>query len=249
MSFFVTLPSNASMKLFPGNIIGNYTTKLHDSIELEGEWEVGLAEILFPITWLVRKPLKISITPHNNDNAETFEIKFKPHETLTDIALKMSNFYNKKGLYITFTNDETRNRFSFRFNKNLISKIQMEKDLANLLGFSRHEYSLLEQSVGLDGDVEQDFEGLGTFLIYTDIIKHQFIGDANAKVLRVVALDQELGKKYQYINKIYDIPHYVPLERNNIEMINICLKDLQGETVSFESGKVVVKLHFRRKYY
>jgi len=44
----MTLPSNSSMDYYPENTVARYTTKLNTRIELEGEWEVGLAEISFP---------------------------------------------------------------------------------------------------------------------------------------------------------------------------------------------------------
>ena len=44
----MTLPSNSSMDYYPQNTVAQYTTKLNSQIELEGEWEVGLAEISFP---------------------------------------------------------------------------------------------------------------------------------------------------------------------------------------------------------
>ena len=53
-SFYVTLPSNSSMNYYPGNTLANYAnyvTKLPHSFDLLGEWEVGLSEIQFPISW------------------------------------------------------------------------------------------------------------------------------------------------------------------------------------------------------
>ena len=50
-SFYVTLPSNSSMNYYPGNTLANYVTKLPHSFDLPGEWEVGLSEIQFPISW------------------------------------------------------------------------------------------------------------------------------------------------------------------------------------------------------
>ena len=50
-SFYVTLPSNSSMEYFPNNTLSNYGTKLPQPFDLNGEWEVGLPEIQFPITW------------------------------------------------------------------------------------------------------------------------------------------------------------------------------------------------------
>lgn len=49
--FYLTLPSNSSMEYFPSNTLTDFTTKLASTIELTNEWEVGLAEIMFPRSW------------------------------------------------------------------------------------------------------------------------------------------------------------------------------------------------------
>ena len=49
--FYLTLPSNSSQEFFPDNTLTEFTTKLASTIELTSEWEVGLAEILFPRSW------------------------------------------------------------------------------------------------------------------------------------------------------------------------------------------------------
>ena len=49
--FYRTLPSNSSMNYYPENTLTKYVTKLHSSMSLDGEWEVGLAEISFPRSW------------------------------------------------------------------------------------------------------------------------------------------------------------------------------------------------------
>ena len=46
--FYLTLPSNSSMEYFPDNTLTNFTTKLYNEISLKDEWEMGLAEIIFP---------------------------------------------------------------------------------------------------------------------------------------------------------------------------------------------------------
>ncbi|GFT78283.1 uncharacterized protein TNCV_4451421 [Trichonephila clavipes] len=52
MSFYVTLPSDSSMHFFPENKISHFKTQLPSSVYLNGEWEVGLSEIIFPHSWL-----------------------------------------------------------------------------------------------------------------------------------------------------------------------------------------------------
>ncbi len=49
--FYLTLPSNSSKRFFPDNTLMEFTTKLPSTIELTNEWEVGLAEIMFPRSW------------------------------------------------------------------------------------------------------------------------------------------------------------------------------------------------------
>src|ERR1043165_1109963 len=51
MSFYLYLPSNSSMGYYPENTLAHFKTKLHNTIELEGDWEIGLSEIHFPKTW------------------------------------------------------------------------------------------------------------------------------------------------------------------------------------------------------
>ena len=51
IDFYLTLPSNASMKMYPDNTLAHYITDLPQRIDLTGEWECGLAEIQYPHTW------------------------------------------------------------------------------------------------------------------------------------------------------------------------------------------------------
>ena len=46
---YVTLPSNSSMQYLPDNNKSNFLTKLPRTLQLDGEWEVGLAEKIIHI--------------------------------------------------------------------------------------------------------------------------------------------------------------------------------------------------------
>ena len=49
--FYVTLPSNSSMQYFTDTKTSNFVTKLSRTLQPDGEWQVGLAEIDYPHTW------------------------------------------------------------------------------------------------------------------------------------------------------------------------------------------------------
>ena len=50
-AFSLTLPSNSSVQIYPSNTVTNFITHLPISHFLDGDWEVGLAEIQYPYTW------------------------------------------------------------------------------------------------------------------------------------------------------------------------------------------------------
>ena len=49
--FYLTLLSDSSGAFYPSNKIARYVTKLPERIRLEGDYEVGLSELVYPHTW------------------------------------------------------------------------------------------------------------------------------------------------------------------------------------------------------
>ena len=67
------------MKYYPENTVARYTTKLDNTIELEGEWEVGLVEIWTP-TDLVN--VTDVTTPYTSTGNTIGEYCFRRHTTV-----------------------------------------------------------------------------------------------------------------------------------------------------------------------
>ena len=62
-NFPLTLTSNASMKIFPNNVPGNYKTKLSTPLNLDGEWEGSIMDVQLPYRWNnVEKNMHFSLT-------------------------------------------------------------------------------------------------------------------------------------------------------------------------------------------
>ena len=49
--FYVVLPSNSSMNIYPDNTTTHFYTYLPQQFNLEGQWTVGLTEIQIPYTF------------------------------------------------------------------------------------------------------------------------------------------------------------------------------------------------------
>src|SRR5688572_30289327 len=82
--FYLTLPSNSSQELFPNNTLTEFTTQLPSTIELTNEWEVGLAEIMFPRSWytIPKEGLIIEVDYRQCDVAWKQEMRSKLEEGL-----------------------------------------------------------------------------------------------------------------------------------------------------------------------
>ena len=50
-AFYVTLPSNASMDLYPTNKQASYKIRLPRTLYLRHGFEVALVEVQYPISW------------------------------------------------------------------------------------------------------------------------------------------------------------------------------------------------------
>ena len=66
--FYVMLPSNSSIQYFPDNKTAKFVTKLSRTLQLDGVWEAGPAEIVCPHTWYNIREGKNSVEIYVPDN-------------------------------------------------------------------------------------------------------------------------------------------------------------------------------------
>ena len=59
------------MDTFPENIQTQYVTKLPDIFDLFGEWEVGLSEIQYPISWYNVSKEDVQLEMYNIDSSSS----------------------------------------------------------------------------------------------------------------------------------------------------------------------------------
>jgi hypothetical protein len=58
---YVVLSSNSSMEMYPDNTIANFKVKLAKPLVLDGRYEVGLVEIIYPHRRLSIEPGETTI--------------------------------------------------------------------------------------------------------------------------------------------------------------------------------------------
>ena len=80
MSFYITLPSNASENTFPNNNAGHFFVKLPQTIEVSSQYEVGLVEIQFPNHFcnVLEDDLWLEYKTPRNEGAVNIKLKVPP---------------------------------------------------------------------------------------------------------------------------------------------------------------------------
>lgn len=251
-SFYLTLPSNSSMKYFPNNTASHYFTKLPQTIDLSGEYEVGLSEV------------HISHEPYNILSSECkFAYKEGKHAVQryrlptakytqhVDVINNLTNAFYQLGR--SHTDRQPRAVLNYDHKTQKVSLVMVKeggelvlsRDLARVLGFKRQKFigtkprktfratrpmSLLPQHKSV--------------YVYCDIVTPRPVGDYMVPLLRTLPT-QKLEKKDVHI--IYEKPHYIPISRPQFNNLEILITSDKGEELPFEDGHVVVTLHIRRR--
>lgn len=239
--FYVTLPSNSSITFFPNNTLSDYKVKLPSHVNLDGTWEVGLASITFPHTWF---------TIGNEDR----RFYFDDGSGAFNVALLPLGYYNSiseviQALNKTITNEGVKG-MSFQLNARsqkvtvvlaTSQRLSFENSLGIILGFGSN--IVLTKTTTAPHVCDLNI-GLQSLFIYLNIVETQVVGDVLAPLLRIVPAQAKEG---EIITLNYDNPQYVPVTTKDFEVMEVLITDDTGEKVSFEQGRVVLTLSFRRR--
>lgn len=290
-SFYLTLPSNTP---FTGNKQGEFTVPLAHPIELTGRWEVGVSQLIIPVTYNTLEDASFSITTfnwtiHQRSHMHTETIKVPAgHYSRVDRLLDMLNeqvdiYWDKRiddmkskwealgkiekrtpeqvaeakralenGPHVRF--ELVDGRVELQINNATVLEVAMNYQLQYTLGFkqSKIAYYVTEDTTHVEGhsairahygaDIRS---GTDCFYIYCDIISPQLIGHAKAQVIKIVPAVGTYGSIHD--STYYNVD-YCDLLLNRFDSVKIYIRTSGSvEPVVFDFGKVIVKLHFRRK--
>lgn len=253
--FYVTLPSDSSANYYPNNTVARFVTKLSERIRLEGDYEMALAEIIYPHSWYnvdntdgkywfaaARKEQskfgKVFIPSGYYESGSAFASAVN---NLLDVVFDPIDDCNVKVIY-----NETIGRFSLTVRSTGSHVFVMSDDLQRYMGFDLSSISVDAHSFSTIA--KQTFDanpGLNLMYVYCDVAAHTVVGDTKTPLLRVCNVAGKHGNMVRYT---YIQPHYVPVGRREFDTIEIAINNELGKSMPFEYGKSVVTLHFRRRH-
>jgi hypothetical protein len=249
--FYITLPSDSSANYYPDNTIAPFTTKLPERIRLEGEYEMGLAEIIYPHTWYnvdnEDKKYWVAAMGSGSNRMQTVYLPSGYYESGSDIAAVLNREFSRlvQDVKAEFSYSESMGRFSLSAQARGSQILGMSEDLRRYMGFDLS--TVLLDPVSFGTMAKQAFDvnrGLNLLYVYCDVAMHTIVGDTKTPLLRACNV---AGKHGEFVRHTYVQPHYVPVGRREFDSIELAINNELGKPMPFEYGKSVVTLHFRRK--
>jgi len=236
----VTLPSNSSREYYPNNTVAHYTTKLANKIEVECDWEVGLAEISMPsMVDNVVQGLCYYDMCFGDVATRRAVLPSTNHKSMDTVIEALHRAQEKvMGAHKYVVYSYRNGKISMQIADYVT--VQFSADLASMLG--------LDEDVKYSGNTTTfltalDAPDVHSVYIYCDVLEHVAVGDTRAPLLRIV---DKSKKKSENVHKVMNPIVYVPPQKKNFDTVEINMKTDGGIAVPFRPGKAFVVLEFRR---
>ncbi len=252
MGFTIILPNNSSLLYYPNNQISHFTTHLPKELTFDTKYEVALTEIIYSnnVFNIVDSYIIVKYKKNDINYTKKCALINSLYENISDFCRMCTNSMllldtDIKSKVDFSPLDDTSKKVYIRIkaNNNEIS-LKIPKKLAHQLGFQTNDPMIrITESTYSDGPYNI-FKPINTMYIYTNIIERQIVGDNLLPLLRSIPIKKERINKHSFTE--FDHLCYLPVCLNNISSIEIYIKNEYNEIMPFQSGEVIVSLHFRK---
>ena len=259
-SFYIALPSDSSVQYFPENTLSGYTTKLPREIVLNGNWECGVAEVRYPLTFYNVLDDMVVMKARNGDNMHAVTVdSFYAIDAVTNHLHISPGFYTKGEVidkinaFISVEGGEVKtDKHTGKVNVTTGEQpLFMSPALYDFLGhrfLPENTNRVFERLLNYKGQrVVNTHRSFDTLFIYCDALAPRIVGDSNSSLL--ISLPNG-GKRVEFgdtVNTRFTKIRYYPVAKRRLNTIRIDIRTDVGTPAKFEGGKVFVEIHFRKK--
>lgn len=250
IDFYLTLPSNSSMNYYPDNTLTDYITLLPNTIDLEGDWEVGLVEIQYPHNWhnvsgstnerMFEIRLPSTDNPEGPMETYLFALYAGYYPTPEFLVKKITKVANvaliPTGKTIELKYDPVQEKVKLQPTPCILT---VPEQIQMMLGMETNTLTSVDFS-----EQVVNMQPLDSLYVYCDVTEPRVVGDSLVPLLRIVPVE---GAHSNLVTRIYENVHYVRVQRKSFQTIEIYIRDRTGKKVPFERGTLNVTLHFRQR--
>lgn len=278
--FYIHLPSDSSLGVYPDNTVAKFSTKLSKMINLDGSYEVGLSELIYPTDYYNidnrEKHFKFGIRQLLLRYDEEQEDEIIEEKFVVKRLIKSDLYYSEEeflaGINQQINNDNTTLRIPAKIEFTIddtgrvcieVVPLSPSVTLVTERGSTDYLFFVLSAAfskrLGYDGMVSLNlrtpyksrakhkfdlYMGKKLMYVYSDIVSHSLVGDVSVPLLRACNLPQPSSNSSVHLS-FPDI-HYKPVQKCQFDTIDISINTEEGLLMPFQSGKVLITLHFRR---
>jgi len=242
--FSLVLPSNSSPELFPENVISHFKVKVAKPINLSSDsWFVGLREISFPQSWSNVQHGWIQIDYGDTGRIVKFQLKSGYYHNASVLLDQIHQVFVNGHVEtkVTVYHDNITDRIMVRVVDEQL-RICFSQQICNLLGFDTGPDKKFDHGVHTGERMIDMMEGFSSLYVYSNLVQNRRVGDSLVPLLRHVPFDSSKRRKHHWVQ--FRHIEYLPIASCNTDVIEIDIRRDDGSRVSFETGKVVVTLHF-----
>ena len=238
--FYLTAPSNASYKTYTDNTQSSFKIRTAKVIDLS-RYAVALTEIQYPKSWLNVTDAAFEVY-HANADKQTVRLlagRYVSIEQLVEAFQKqIENLKLASAIIVHW--DRVRMKTSISIRASGMS-LSITRQFGQILGFESFHFSTGLATSQHHADID---EGMSAIYVYTNIVQNQLVGDSLVPLLRVVPIRGQDGELYRSEEFLH--PHYLPTVKETTSELQFDLRRDDGTPISFQTGKVVLTLHFRK---
>ncbi len=254
-----------------GNTTSEFRAQLPHPIELQGQWQVGLAELQYPSTYNTIRNCSLTFFAVGGStqsvkipdghyvniaeliNAINFAVFARLNGWLRELKQNMSTkltMAHEVG-HLTGAVDGIRDAITFEYVDVLKKvRVKMNKGYMDRIELDKR----LQHTLGFTGPIKDTDNlaeypvdiraGMDSMFLYCSLIAPQLVGDIRTNLLKVVPLR---GVPGEIVSLDFPTVHYADLLTNRFSAVDISIKGSDGELIHFNFGKIYVKLHLRKK--
>ena len=241
-SFYLTLHSHGDSHIQMANNVHSFNIHLGKKLDLPGKWEVGLVQILYPMTMTgIKHPYSIFQVLQGDEKTS---FKFQTKNYYDDVGLVHELCHFLKGMDISVYH--VAGHIHIENNSNKECEFFFHPKILDILGtdsikFTKNKFKAMD-AVNVNRGVPQQL------FVHTDIINYQMVNNGFDNLLRVVPTNINAYKYGCAQEHSFQQIQYLPVARDVIDSVAVYIKDSVGEDVSFEYGTLTVVLHFRQRH-
>ena len=122
---------------------------------------------------------------------------------------------------------------------------ELSEQFSRRLGFDKKVSISLDNTNPVRADHKFDLHmGKKLMYIYSDVVAYSLVGDVSVPLLRACSLPEPSTNNTIHLS--FPDVHYKPVQKSQFDTIDISINTEEGMLMPFQSGKVLITLHFRR---